>query len=82
MFSNLLKREKPKNRVTEMSVPDKSFYFKYDLSDYRIKNDDGGFTARNYYLEGENFEAIYDRNFQLQDQYFRGVVVDEMVNEL
>jgi len=65
-----------------MSIPDKSFYFKYDPSDYRIKNDDGGFTTRNYYLEGEHLEAIYDKNFQLQDQYFRGVVVDEVVHGL
>jgi YD repeat-containing protein len=69
-----------KNRVVGMSVPDKSFYFKYDPSNYRIKNDpstgSGQVSAggtRNYYLEGEHLEAIYDRDFQLQDQYFCGV---------
>jgi len=71
-----------KNRVTGMSTPGKSFYFKYDPSDYRIKNNDGGFNTRNYYLEGEHLEAIYDETFQLQDQYFRGVVVDEVVHGL
>ncbi len=71
-----------------MSIPCKLFYFKYDPSDYRIRNSlstgsgqaqDG---TRNYYLEGEHLEAIYDQNFQLQDQYFRGVVVDEIVHGL
>ncbi|GEM_PF-4377897 len=74
--------ENKKNRVTGMSTPGKSFYFKYDPSDYRIRNNDGGLNTRNYYLEGEHLEAIYDQTFQLQDQYFRGVVVDEVVHGL
>ncbi len=64
-----------------MSISGKSFYFKYDPSDYRVKNKDGGFATQNYCLEVEHLKAIYDDSFQLEDQYFSDVV-DEVVHRL
>lgn len=62
------------NRVKQVG----SSTFNYDPSDYRIKK--VGTTTKNYYLEGEHLEAIYDNAGIVQAQYFRGSIIDEVVN--
>jgi RHS repeat-associated protein len=52
--------------------------FNYDPSGYRIKK--SGTTNNNYYLEGENLEAIYDNTGTVQAKYLRGSVIDEIIN--
>jgi RHS repeat-associated protein len=52
--------------------------FNYDPAGYRIKK--AGSTNNNYYLQGEHLEAIYDNTGIVQAQYFRGSIIDEIVN--
>ncbi len=49
--------------------------FEYDPNDYRIQN---GNTL--HYLEGEHLEASYSASGTLENKYFRGVIIDEIVN--
>ncbi|MFT7224462.1 MAG: RHS repeat-associated protein [Cellvibrionaceae bacterium] len=49
--------------------------FEYDANDYRIQNGD---TL--HYLEGEHLEASYSVAGTLESTYFRGVIIDEIVN--
>ncbi len=49
--------------------------FEYDPNDFRIQK-----ASDLYYLEGEHFEATYTSTGDLQDKYFRGVLIDEIVN--
>src|SRR5208283_467502 len=51
----------------------------YDPYDYRIaKTDSKG--SRNYLLEGEHLEALLDGSYNWKTMYFRGKVIDEIVN--
>jgi len=50
----------------------------YDPYDYRISKTDSAGT-KNYFLQGENIEAIWSGS-NWTAMYFRGVVVDEVVN--
>jgi RHS repeat-associated protein len=54
--------------------------FAYDHSGYRIKKVVNPTTTKNYHLEGEHLEAVYDDQAVLQAKYFRGGVIDEIVN--
>ena len=49
--------------------------FDYDPNDYRVRN--GG---KLHHLQGEHLEASYDSSGLLQKRYFRGVIIDELVN--
>jgi RHS repeat-associated protein len=64
-----------RNRISQIN----SNTFNYDPAGYRIQKNAGG-TNNNYYLEGENLEAVYDGNNVLTGQFFRGSVIDEIVN--
>jgi RHS repeat-associated protein len=62
------------NRVSQINTNT----FNYDPSNYRIKK--SGNVINNYYLEGENLEAVYNEKGIVQAQYLRGSVIDEIVN--
>jgi RHS repeat-associated protein len=62
------------NRVSQINTNT----FNYDPSNYRIKK--SGSAINNYYLEGENLEAVYNEKGIVQAQYLRGSVIDEIVN--
>jgi RHS repeat-associated protein len=69
-----------RNRISQMQVNTIPAYsYQYDPSGYRIQKNAGG-TNNNYYLQGENLEAIYGNTGIVQAQYFRGSVIDEIVN--
>lgn len=55
--------------------------FQYDPSNYRISKQSASIFNK-YLLEGEHLEATYDGNNadQLKNEYFRGPVVDEIIN--
>jgi len=53
--------------------------FSYDANAYRIGKESSAAT-KNYYLEGEHLESVYDANNELQANYLRGAVVDEIIN--
>jgi RHS repeat-associated protein len=53
--------------------------FQYDPSGYRIRKTDSQGTKL-YLLEGEHLEAIYATTGTPQATYFRGTVIDEIVN--
>ena len=62
------------NRVSQINTNT----FNYDPSNYRINKT--GSAINNYYLEGENLEAVYNEKGSVQAQYLRGSVIDEIVN--
>lgn len=68
-----------RGRVAGTGTPTTSATYLYDIADYRIQKTAGGATSR-YLHEGEHVEAIYDGSDYLKWEYFRGVVVDEIVN--
>jgi len=64
-----------KGRAESISTLNGTKQFAYDPNDYRIKKDN-----QLYHLEGEHLEATYSPTGELQNKYFRGVIVDEIVN--
>ncbi len=56
-----------------------SLAFEYDANAYRIEKQNGEGTKK-YYLEAEHLESVYDENDQLQANYLRGAVIDEIIN--
>jgi len=64
-----------KGRAESISTLNGTKQFAYDPNDYRIKKDN-----QLYHLEGEHLEATYNTNGELKNSYFRGVIVDEIVN--
>lgn len=56
-----------------------SLFFEYDANAYRIEKQNSNGTNK-YYLEAEHLESVYDANDELQANYLRGVVVDEIIN--
>jgi len=68
-----------KNRITSLTTQAGTDAFEYDINDYRIEKSDGTDT-RQYLLEGEHYEAVYDGAGEIKAKYMRGVVVDEIVN--
>lgn len=56
-----------------------SLFFEYDANAYRIEKKNSNGTKK-YYLEAEHLESVYDANDELQANYLRGVVVDEIIN--
>ena len=67
------------NRISQMqinSIP--AYSYQYDPSGYRIQKNAG--STKNYYLQAEHLEAVYDNNNALLGQFFRGSVIDEVVN--
>jgi len=69
-----------KRLMTEVStVGTTTHTFAYDPNGYRIQRT-YILGDRNYYLEGENLEAVYDEQDNLVSRYLRGVVVDEIIN--
>ncbi len=64
-----------KGRAQSIVTPNGSQQFQYDPNDYRIKKDN-----QLYHLEGEHLEATYSDTGELKNSYFRGVIVDEIVN--
>lgn len=67
--------------VTAMQVNSGSeaLGFSYDANAYRVRKQSGTATKQ-YYLEAEHLESVYDGNDELEAKYLRGVVVDEIVN--
>jgi len=68
--------------VTSMTVGNQPGYttsFSYDANGYRIKKSNSS-GAKIYLLEGEHIESVYDRDYNLQANYLRGAVVDEIIN--
>ena len=68
--------------ATSMTVGNQPGYttsFSYDANGYRIKKANRGGT-KIYLLEGEHIESVYDRDYNLQANYLRGAVVDEIIN--
>ncbi|WP_446812264.1 RHS repeat-associated core domain-containing protein (plasmid) [Methylomonas sp. 2BW1-5-20] len=67
------------NRISQMqinSIP--AYSYQYDPSGYRIQKIAG--STKNYYLQAEHLEAIYDNSGNILGQFFRGSVIDEVVN--
>ena len=60
------------------NVPN-SLAFKYDANAYRIEKQNSS-GSKKYYLEAEHLESVYDENDQLQANYLRGAVVDEIIS--
>jgi len=56
-----------------------SLSFGYDANAYRIEKQSASETKQ-YYLEAEHLESVYDSADNLQANYLRGVVVDEIIN--
>ena len=56
-----------------------SLAFKYDANAYRIEKQNSS-GSKKYYLEAEHLESVYDENNQLQANYLRGAVVDEIIS--
>ena len=52
--------------------------FEYDANAYRIEKQDSS-GAKKYFLEGEHLESVYDESDELQANYLRGVVIDEVI---
>jgi RHS repeat-associated protein len=63
-----------RNRISQIN----SNTFNYDPAGYRIQKNAG--SMKNYYLQAEHLEAVYDGNNVLTGQFFRGSVIDEIVN--
>ncbi|RYY73344.1 MAG: hypothetical protein EOO52_18255 [Gammaproteobacteria bacterium] len=53
--------------------------FTYDANAYRISKQNSAET-KNYYLDGEHLESIYNQKDELQVTYLRGAVIDEIIN--
>jgi len=68
-----------KRLVTQMTNGGETSIFAYDPNAYRIQKVTAADT-RNYLLEAEHLEAVYDENDQLTTSYLRGVIVDEIIN--
>jgi len=68
-----------RGRVAGSDTPSSSATYLYDIVDYRINRSENGADTR-YLHEGEHVEAVYDGSDTLKWEYFRGVVVDEIVN--
>ncbi len=66
-----------KGRITQMITGGDLFTYAYDPMDYRISKAGPGVTA-DYLLEGEHVEKVTGSHQPAQ--FFRGVVVDEIVN--
>ena len=64
-----------KGRANSISTANSTHQFAYDPNDYRIRKDN-----QLYHLEGKNLEATYSQTGELKNNYFRGVVVDEIVS--
>ena len=67
----------PKGRMTQMTTNGQTFTYAYDPFDYRIHKQGPGVSA-GYLLEGEHVETITGSHQPAQ--FFRGVVIDEIVN--
>ena len=67
----------PKGRMTEVRNSKGTFVYAYDPFDYRISKAGPGVSV-GYLLEGEHVEAMTGSHQPAQ--FFRGVVVDEIVN--
>ena len=52
--------------------------YAYDPMDHRIGRSGGPLGSLDYFLEGDHLESVYSAN-QLQEKYFRGSTIDELV---
>ncbi len=66
-----------KGRITQMITGGELFTYSYDPMDYRISKAGPG-VAADYLLEGEHVEKVTGSHQPAQ--FFRGVVIDEIVN--
>ena len=66
-----------KGRITQMTTGGQPFTYAYDPFDYRISKLGPGVAAE-YLLEGEHVEKVTGSHQPAQ--FFRGVVIDEIVN--
>lgn len=53
--------------------------FQYDPNAYRIEKQNS-LETKQYFLEAEHLESIYDENNELQAHYLRGAIIDELIN--
>ncbi len=65
--------------VSNMQADTENTTFTYDANLYRISKQ-GASSSKNYFLEAEHLESVYDNNHELQASYLRGIVVDEIIN--
>lgn len=67
-----------KGRVATLTASSVTETYTYDPSNHRIKRSGGALGALDYFLEGDHLESVYSGN-QLQEKYFRGSSIDELV---
>jgi RHS repeat-associated protein len=65
--------------VMNVSNPANDLAFQYDANIYRIEKENSTDTKK-YFLEGEHLESVYNEDDELQANYLRGVVVDEVIS--
>lgn len=67
-----------KNRVASVTTGSTTESYAYDPMDHRIKRAGGAVGNLDYFLEGDHLESVYSGG-QLQEKYFRGSTIDELV---
>jgi YD repeat-containing protein len=65
--------------VQKFAANNQATTYTYDPYGYRIQSSGVGGT-RKYYLEGKHLDAIYDGNNALKAKYYRGAIIDEVIN--
>lgn len=63
--------------ITELTKGNTAFT--YDANAFRISKQNGT-EVKNYYLDGEHLESVYNQKDELQATYLRGAVIDEIIN--
>ncbi|VEN74187.1 hypothetical protein EPICR_30120 [Candidatus Desulfarcum epimagneticum] len=66
-------------RLTDYRNGTKVFHYQYDPNDYRVVRGAADATS-DYLLEAEHLEAVYRGDGSLAAKYFRGTLVDEIIN--
>ncbi len=67
-----------KGRLKTLTQGGKTETYRYDPMDHRIGRSGGNLGNLDYYLEGEHLESV-EQSGALQEKYFRGSTVDELV---
>ena len=67
-----------KGRLKTLTQSGTTETYAYDPTDHRIRRSGGTLGSLDYYLEGEHLESV-EQNGSLQEKYFRGASIDELV---
>ena len=67
-----------KGRMATLTQGGSAEAYRYDTSNHRIGRSGGALGNLDYYLEGEHLESV-ENSGVLQERYFRGASIDELV---